>query len=281
LKPNNFIADVRALGPGAPLRAGYEVSKRIGLHALVFGKLVPTRQPVPRLVPLLGPPAEVPHDAAERTLREARDVLGGLVTIFARQIDVGERPDWHRLLHEKGTWPADPWWTIDIRSTARRGDVKWAWELARHRHLVVLARAVHLVPGEVDYVRRLDAHLRSWVDQNPPERGVHWYSNLEIALRAINWLQVLALAGEQLDPAVRKVMTRHLYHAGRHLAADLPYTMSTMRNNHLLGDALGLIALGTAFRDDPAATRWRRFGDGLMRRQVARHMRSDGSMIED
>lgn len=281
MKPSSFTADVRALGPGAPLRAGYEVSKRIGLHALVFGKIVPTKRPVPRLVPPLRPPAEVPPQTAERTLREARDIVGGNVIIFGRQIEVGERPDWHRLLYEEGAWPADPWWTIDIRGTGRRGDVKWAWELGRHRHLVVLARAVHLAPAEEDFVRRLDAHLRSWVDQNPPEQGVHWYSNLEIALRAINWLQVLALAGERLDPALRKVMARHLYNAGRHLAADLPYTMSTMRNNHLLGDALGLVALGTAFRDDRAAARWRRFGDRLMTRQLARHIRSDGSMIED
>ena len=35
--------------------------------------------------------------------------------------------------------------------------------------------------------------LRSWCDQSPPERGVNWYSSLELALRAITWCQVLRL----------------------------------------------------------------------------------------
>ena len=281
MKLASGLADVRALGPSAPLRAAYEVSKRVGLHGLVFGRLVPPKGRVPRLVPILGPPAEVPSEAAERTFGEARRVVDGTVVLFGREIRVGERPNWHLLLHDEGQWPADRWWTLDIRSAARLGDVKWAWELGRHRHLVILARAVYLAPAEDAFRTTLEAHLRSWIEQNVPERGVHWYSNLEIALRAISWLQVLALAGERLDPALRRAMARHLYHSGRHLAADLPYTISTMRNNHLLGDALGLVALGIAFPNDPAAARWRRLGDRLMARQLARHIHPDGSMIED
>ncbi len=134
--------------------------------------------------------------------------------------------------------------------------MKWAWELGRHRHLVVLARAVHLAPTDPRYSDALDAQLASWLNANPPEVGVHWYSNLEIALRAIAWLQVIALAGEAISSPQREEMDLHLYHAGRHLIADLPYTVSTMRNNHLLGDALGLIALGMAFGRE----RWVRSG---------------------
>ena len=75
-------------------------------------------------------------------------------------------------------------------------------------------------------------------------------------------------------------MWRHLHHAGRHLIADLPYTLSTMRNNHLLGDALGLIALGRAF-GGKTGERWYAIGNRIFNRQLARHMRPDGSMIED
>jgi Heparinase II/III-like protein/Heparinase II/III N-terminus len=281
MKLKTVVADVRAFGASAPLRAAYETSKRVGLHALVFDRLISARGQTPRLVPILRPLARVPVESAERTLREARRIIGGTVVIFGREIEVGERPNWHALVHHDGEWPSDPWWKIDIRSSARIGDVKWAWELGRHRHLVVLARAAYLVPEEDAFVATLDAHCRSWVEQNPPERGVHWYSNLEIALRAINWLQVLSLAGDRLDAGLRRSMVSHLYHAGRHIEADLPYTVSTMRNNHLLGDGLGLVALGSAFAGDPSATRWRRLGDRLMTRQLARHMHADGSMIED
>jgi hypothetical protein len=276
-----LVADVRALGISAPVRAAYEGSKRVGLHSVIFDRLVPPRGPIPRSVPLLGPTDAVPTEAADRTMRAADRIMSGTVVVFNRQLEIGERPSWHSLLHAEGEWPVDAWWKIDIRSSSRRGDVKWTWELGRHRHLVTLARAAYIAPAETAYVARLDAHLRSWVEQNPPERGVHWYSNLEIALRAISWLQVLALAGDRLDPSVRGTMIRHLYHSGRHLAADLPYTLSTMRNNHLVGDGLGLVMLGRAFPDDAAAARWVRLGDRLITWQLARQVRPDGSMIED
>ena len=38
-------------------------------------------------------------------------------------------------------------------------------------------------------------------------------------------------------------MAEHVGRAERHLMFDFPYTASSMRNNHLLGDALGLIAI--------------------------------------
>jgi hypothetical protein len=138
-----------------------------------------------------------------------------------------------------------------------------------------------LQPEESQWREALSTHLTSWIAANPPEIGVHWYSNLEIALRSLNWLQILALAGDQLEPSLVAEMSRTLHRSGSHLVADLPYTLSSMRNNHLLGDALGLMALGRSFPNDPAARRWLRLGARLFRRQLQQHMRRDGSMIED
>lgn len=137
------------------------------------------------------------------------------------------------------------------------------------RRRVPSARAAHLEPLDNRYLEVLERHLKSWIDTNPPEIGVHWYSNLEIALRSISWLQILALVEDRLQPDVRAGMWRHLRHAGRHLLADLPYTASTMRNNHLLGDALGLIALGKAF-GGKTGQRWASIGYRTRRRTSSR-----------
>ena len=222
----------------------------------------------------------IPEEVRERTLAAADRIVGGSIEVFGRDLDVGDVPDWHSIIEAPGTWPVDDWWRIDIRSDDRPGDIKWAWELGRHRHLVVLARAAHLEPSDHRYRTVLERHLESWIEANPPEIGVHWYSNLEIALRSIAWLQILSLAGEQLPASLRRAMWHHLHHAGRHLLADLPYTVSTMPNNHLLGDALGLIALGKAF-GGKTGQRWLAIGDRIFNRQLARQVRADGSMIED
>jgi hypothetical protein len=223
----------------------------------------------------------VPAPAAARTLEAADRLLDGRVTIFGRDLPLLPEPDWHSVLHAPGRWPLERWWRIDIRSDRRIGDVKWVWELGRHRHLVILARAAYLQPAGAS-LALLEAQLRSWLAQNPPEQGVHWYSNLEICLRAIAWLQILALAGDLLPDDLTAAMTSVLFHSGRHLMVDLPYTVSSMRNNHLLGDALGLVALGKAFGATRGASRrWAGVGDRLFMAQLRRHMRADGSMIED
>ncbi|WP_207082862.1 heparinase II/III family protein [Nocardioides sp. S5] len=67
--------------------------------------------------------------------------------------------------------------------------------------------------------------------------------------------------------------------SARHILVELPYTVSSMKNNHLLGDGLGLVVLGSMFPGP--GERWRRIGDRLMVAQLRRHMRPDGSMIED
>ncbi|WP_334142537.1 heparinase II/III domain-containing protein [Rhabdothermincola sp.] len=282
VRPARLAADLRSLGWGAPIRAVYELSKRAGAHRALLGRMAATDtlRPVPPLRACFPPPAEVPGAARERTLVEAADIAAGRLTLFGRQLDLGDPPDWHAVLDGPGSWPRSHWWTIDIRSPARRGDVKWTWELNRHRHLVVLARAAYLEPHEPRWLAVLERHLGSWVVDNPLEVGVQWASNLEIALRAVAWAQVLSLTGERLARPLRDAMGRVLWHAGKHLVFELPYTLSTMANNHLLGDALGLLVIGRSF-DHPTAARWAAAGARLFDRQAGREVRADGSTIDE
>ncbi len=258
------------------------MGKRLGGHELVLGRLArhSTTAAIPSLVSPLRPPADIPHEARQRALAEAERIVAGEITIYGRVLSVGPVPDWHAVIDGPGSWPVAPWWQIDLRSSARVGDVKWTWELGRHRHLVVLARAAHLEPDDDRWLSTLERHLRSWLDANPLEMGVHWASNLELSLRSVAWLQIVGLVGDRIDPALLVDMTSVLWHTGRHLLVELPYTVSTMANNHLLGDALGLAVLGRSFPDRTAA-RWASLGDRLFARQARREFRPDGSTIDE
>lgn len=271
--------DVRSLGRSAPLRAAYEGSKRLGGHHVLFGLLAGRPAPRIQLRPALRLPRDVPVAALVRNIRVAEEVLAGNVTLFGQPHSLGSPPDGHAVIDGDGTWPLDPWWKIDIRSDARAADVKWAWELGRARHLAVLARAAS--SGDQRFRTEADRSLHSWTTQNPPELGIHWYSNLEIALRSIVYEEISTRIAETLSPETGQLLTGHMWHSGRHLLADLPYTVSTMRNNHLLGDALGLQVVGSAVSGTTGARRWRALGERLFDNQAGRHFRPDGSMVED
>lgn len=274
-------SDVKALGASAPLRAAYEASKRFGGHRVVFGTIARRTRTRVFSPPLSIPPTgSVPKEAVGRAITAGEEAAAGTVVLFGRRVEIGPTPDWHKVIEGPGTWPADPWWEIDIRSQARRGDVKWAWELGRARHVAVLARAA-AVSDRDDLRQALVRTVESWLGQNPPEQGVHWYSNLEIALRTVVWAEVLARAGHLLPANLVPALGSHLDGCARHLVADLPYTLSTMRNNHLLGDALGLQVLDCGLRGPGRRSLAAFLARRIFQAQAAKHFRADGSMIED
>ena len=273
-----FLRDVKALGASAPLRAAYEASKRTNFHRVIFREVDPST--VPRSAVLeLGATIPSGPRARDRCLRDARLILEQGTRVFGGRARTGSLAPWGLDPLVDSLWPETiPWWQIDIRTDHRLSDVKFVWEAGRHRDLVVLARAAVLDPGG-PWMVHLTEMLERWVAECRPERGIHWYSSLELALRAIAWAQMIALVGDRIAESLREQLDHQLMASARHILVELPYTVSSMKNNHLLGDGLGLVVLGMMFPEQ--GKRWRRTGDRLMLAQLRRHMRSDGSMIED
>jgi hypothetical protein len=269
-----LLGDLKALGKWAPVRAIYEALHRTG--ALGTTLRWQSRRPVPEMSsPFVDWP---PNDFRTGWQAAADKIVAGEIPIFGEIVLLADPPNWHDD-GAGGSWSRIPTWRIDLYDDARR-DVKHAWEVGRHRHLVVMARAA-ADSGSMTYIATIETHLRSWFEQNPPEVGLHWFSSLEIALRALAWLEILALVGEQLSPSVRQDIASHLYHSGRHIIAELPYTLSSMRNNHFIGDAVGLVAIGKAFAGDRRAARWVRLGDKMLVHHIPDHVADDGSTLED
>lgn len=271
--------DLRALGTSAPLRAAYEASKRSGFHSVLFRDV--GDRGIRSVSVGLGRHVPSSGVARRRCLEDAALILSDGVRVFGHRVPTGVHASWNLDPLSGQPWPSQPkWWQIDIRTQDRMSDVKWVWEAARHRDVVILARADSLDPSG-PWLTELQVMLSGWLTQCRPERGVNWYSSLELALRAVSWAQTLELVGDRLGSELRAGLDAQLVASARHIMLELPYTVSSMKNNHLLGDGLGLVLLGKMFPDHPGAARWQRIGDALFHKQLARHMHDDGSMIED
>lgn len=274
-------SDLAALGLQAPLRAWYELGKRTGLHGITLRSVARLARPVDlEVLKVFRPELPLPDAVAKRCLIDAALIVQEGHRAFGTRTGIHCAGDWNLVATNDVAWPQDSfWWQIDIRGQDRLGDVKWTWEIGRHRDLVVLARAAYLDPGG-PWADALGERLRWWFQATPPEHGVHWYSNLEISLRIIAWVQIFALASDVLPPDVLASMSHHVALSRNHLLVDFPYTASSMRNNHLLGDALGLIVI-EQFSGRETSSMLGRIAVKTFQKQLSRHMRRDGSMIED
>lgn len=220
----------------------------------------------------LSPDADVSLRRRADAALEGRFELLGL-----REVSFGNPPDW-RLDPIRGVRAPDVHWSV-IRylDPAVVGDHKLVWELSRHRHVLELAQAAW-VTGESRYVDGCARALDSWMDSNPPKRGIHWASSLEVALRAIAWLWVLALLGPRLSGHLRQRMLGFLIVSGRHVERYLSTYFSP--NTHLTGEALGLFYLGTMLPQARHAARWQARGAAILHAWVERHVRPDGVYVE-
>src|SRR5580704_462064 len=166
---------------------------------------------------------------------------------------------------------------IPYLNTRLCGDHKVIWEPNRHQHLMVLAQAF-LFTRDARYLEEIRAQLESWFLANPYNRGINWVSALEVAFRALSWIWVYHLAGENMIAEFRMKWLRQLYQHGCHLEHNLSFYFSP--NTHLLGEALALHAVGLFFAGHPRAARWEQLGASVMRDQMERQVRADGSHVE-
>jgi heparinase II/III-like protein len=221
--------------------------------------------------------AEVVRGDAQQIVDLADQIQRHQFPVLAATIDAGPDIHWRRdYLRGIETGPLY-FRRIPYLNTPRAGDHKLIWELNRHQHLIVLAQA-YLLTGGRRYLDETQAQLESWIAGNPFHRGTNWASALEVAFRALSWIWVDHLVGREMPPGFRARWLHSLYLHGCHLANNLSFYFSP--NNHLVGEALALHALGLFFAGLPRARAWEQQGARVMREQMDRQIRADGSSFE-
>jgi hypothetical protein len=196
--------------------------------------------------------------------------------VFGMTIDTGSEIRWRRDYLRGIETNLSYFRRIPYLDTQRAGDHKLVWELNRHQHLVVLAQAYRLT-GEVRNLDEICSQIDSWIASNPFHRGTNWASALEVGFRALSWLWVYHFVGSKMPATFRARWLHMLYLHGCHLANNLSFYFSP--NNHLVGEALALHALGLFFAGYRAA-KWERLGARVMREQMDLQIRADGSSFE-
>jgi hypothetical protein len=214
---------------------------------------------------------------AAECLNIAEEILAHRFPLLGGTLRTGHDVRWRRDYASGVESSAVYFRRIPYLDAAKAGDHKIIWELNRHQHLVLLAQA-HLLSGQQDFLDEIIRQLESWFEQNPIQCGINWSSALEVAFRALSWMWIYHLVGHRFDGAVLRRFLDGLYRHGLHLEANLSFYFSP--NTHLLGEAVALHALGVLFPHIPEAPRWQEAGARVVRNELDRQVREDGSHFE-
>jgi uncharacterized heparinase superfamily protein len=237
-------------------------------------RLSPVAVSVPPLPDDLGPAVARIQQEADRALRHEVDLLGSGIT------ELGEVIDWQRDFKSGYRWPLRFYMDIQVTRLTDRSDAKVPWELSRSHHLLALARAASLLDDD-RYTAELERQLRAWILANPVGQGINWVNAMEVGIRAVNWVWALRTLqpNHTISDDVLREVTRSLQEHGRHIAANLEGS-PLLRSNHYMADILGLLVLGAAIDDDPAARRWFDFAHDEFERQIMAQVHPDGLGFE-
>ncbi|MFI6301336.1 alginate lyase family protein [Amycolatopsis thailandensis] len=203
--------------------------------------------------------AAVSGEAVKDLLVTADRLMDGHAEYFGVERDDLVDPDWSYDPKTGRRAPSDVYsFDVPYRSEDTVGDIKQIWEPSRHQHLTVLA-AAYALTGDDRYAERVAAHLKSWWAANPPMRGVHWVSGIELGIRLLSWVWVRRLLdGWAQAPALfednPEALTQ-IWHHQRWLAA-FP-SRGSSANNHVIAEDAGQLAAACAFAWFPESDRWR------------------------
>lgn len=208
----------------------------------------------------------------QELLNEADEICAGKVKLF------GGPPS---PLNLTAPAAAGHWTEYEGRpQNAGVEDLKLVWEPARFFWVYPLGRAYFLTQNE-RYPAAFWQRLVSFCQANPPNQGPNWSSAQEVALR----LLALLYAARVFDGSPHTTPERRARLAGiiaAH-AERIPLTLSYARaqnNNHLVSEALGLLAASRALPDHPAAGRWQKLGISNLNFSFEHQIRPDGTYVQ-
>jgi hypothetical protein len=205
---------------------------------------------------------------------------GRLMAFGSMPTDYGHPLAWHVDPVTGEEWPRRHWSRCDLRPPGK--EIKLIWEPARFEQTFLFMRAL-AATGDERWRRAFYAQVKHWIAENPYRLGIHWTNGQETAIRLFAWICGLyAFSDSPSDPGelfveIQRSIALQCGQIERHVS----YAMYSMRNNHLIGEALALFLVGTLFPWFRNARRWERRGRALLEQATARQFRGSGEYVQN
>jgi len=214
-------------------------------------------------------------DRIKHIIADAEEICGHRFKIFNLDWRAEQEIDWHKDVPTGKRWPLTYWVDIDFRNRHDFREIRFVWELNRHQHLVTLGQA-YILTQDKRFAEEAKAQILSWIGHNPPYMGVNWASPLEIALRLISWCWVYKFIESAgiFSKGAKSEFLKSIYLQSEFTANNLSKYSSA--NNHLIGEACGLIITALTFPEFKNSEKWLDKGRSILFTEILQQVYPDG-----
>ncbi|MFC1831906.1 alginate lyase family protein [Thermodesulfobacteriota bacterium] len=237
----------------------------------------------PFLFPL-GQPPSIPSSIDEKetgrspSLLERFELLDEMRCVYFGEQPSPERIDWyHDPFHGGRSDPAPCWCNISC-FLPEQGDPRMLWEPSRGAWAIDLARIAargkHEGPGEL-----LWQWIDDWMDHCPPFNGFQWWCGQESSVRFFGFTIGIWACGKELTPERWQSFARLAWATGYRVYHHINYAIS-LKNNHALSEAVGLMMIGYLFPEFRSANEWSRKGREVFESELWRQCYPDGTYLQ-
>jgi hypothetical protein len=223
--------------------------------------------------------------ARERALERAHAALRQEFDVFGTRVAFGEgRPvDWSLDVLSGYRYPLEP--VEQLRLQQPGTDPKYPWVLGRLDSVLALAQGFWVeedAQARAHFAQAFVLQTLDFLQANPTGYGVHWACPMEVALRAANLAQALALFSEAAEVQRPEFLVPVLSALAEHTAwveAHLE-DKGAIPNNHLVSNFVGLLVVGLLFPELPDAAKHVALAVKGLRAQMEAQVHAEGTSFE-
>lgn len=218
----------------------------------------------------------------ELIFRAAANAARGRIVLFRSfEVELGEDINWHATIINDNTWPVIYFRKINLRDSAKIGDLRTTWELNRHVHWVTLGKA-YFLSGESKHFKVFWNQFDSWTKENPFLLGANWLSAMEVGIRLNHWLAAYTLFCD--CPSFHKhCKTKFWSWVYLHIHYLLYHFTSEdrgFRNNHLIIEASSLYLAAILLKEYENSSVWRNKAEKVLSDELRLQFLQDGFHYE-
>ena len=143
---------------------------------------------------------------------------------------------WHEDQFHNKSWELKYFNKIDFVTPEEFCDVKVPWELSRLQFLNILAIS-YLDTKNKKVLKKYNAIIDDWIDNNPPGYGINWVCTMEVAIRATNMVISYLLMFDFLNDEIKEKLKNSIIEHHQYIQS-FP-ELSDVPGNHYLSNLMG------------------------------------------